>query len=240
MNGEHLMNHLCIGLIINWTFMYVSYVTIRTIFQHISTRFNLKDSPLSICWLHINNQVKRHFDRIPTPPYSEDQLGSVVNNHGDRKSPNWRCTNSFRWPNTMASKWGWSYPLTNWDDPPSSQKSGIKTQNPSFGTRHTKKKRHQRFMSKATWKIQGILMLQNPNFVTMTREIPQIPPSRGNTPQRWKRLRGTIRCMPFVKTTWRTIHFSKVGTRGSRRHVHMLISWFIHITWASSTNGAMD
>ena len=43
------------------------------------TRFNLKDSqkhfasidpnPYScICWLHINNQVKRHFDRIPIPP----------------------------------------------------------------------------------------------------------------------------------------------------------------------------
>ena len=104
-NDEHVMNQLCIELIINYTW-YVSYVTIRTIFQHISTRFNLKDSPLSICWLHINNQVKRHFDRIPTPLYSEDQLGSVVNNHGDRKSPNWRCTNSFRWPNTMASKWG--------------------------------------------------------------------------------------------------------------------------------------
>ena len=41
----------------------------------------------------------------------------MVNNHGDRKSPNWGCGTPSKWPNFMAYKWGFPGLLTKWDDP---------------------------------------------------------------------------------------------------------------------------
>ena len=43
----------------------------------------------------------------------------MVNNHGDRKSPNWGCGTPYKCPKWLIN--GGYYLLTKWDDPPSIQ-----------------------------------------------------------------------------------------------------------------------
>ena len=69
---------------------------------------------------------------------------NAVNNHGDGKSPKDRVVPL---PNGlyMAYKWGWSYLLTNWDDPPSVRLSSLYCWCWSLGNFHLWVPRHERY-----------------------------------------------------------------------------------------------
>ena len=57
----------------------------------------------------MGSKVKHHLETNKTFGIlgGSSQLGYVVNNHGDRKSPNsWGCGTPFNWPKFMACKWG--------------------------------------------------------------------------------------------------------------------------------------